>query len=133
MVKTTGTTCRAKYAYKIHKRDVDDIQYLLTKLPKKVTKISKHCKRRMREKGFRVTHEELTSLLTYRNLLDIQVAHDGHVTFVFRGNLCRPYDTTFVIDTKGGVISVWANNLKDNHKTLDESIYKKNIPIRSVL
>ncbi len=133
MVKMTGTTHKARYKFKIHKKDVDDIPYLLTKLPKKVTKFSKHCKRRMREKNFKVTHEDLNQLLTYRNLLDIQVAFDGKVTFVYRGNLGRHYDTTFVIDTKGGVISVWANNPKDNHKTLDESIYRKNIKIKDVL
>lgn len=112
---------------------MDDVAYLLTKLPKKAVKISKHAKRRMKEKGFHVTCKDLTSLLTYRNLLDIQVGFDGRVTLVYRGNLCRPYDTSFVIDLEGKVISVWANDPKDHHKTLDESIYRKNIKIKDVL
>lgn len=133
MVKLTGTTQKARYQFKIHKADVDDIQYLLTKLPKKVWKFSKHCKKRMKEKNFRVTHEELNKLLKYRYLLDIQFGYDGKVTFVYRGNLGRSYDTTFVIDMQGVVISVWANHKSDNHKTLDESIYRKNIKIKDVL
>lgn len=132
-VKTTGTTQKARYMFKIHKEDVDDVQYLLAKLPQKAFSISKHAKKRMREKNFRVTCQELTSLLTYRNLLDIQFGFDGRVTFVYRGNLGRKYDTSFVIDQKGKVISVWANNVNDHHKTLDERIYKKNLKIKDVL
>ena len=133
MAKMTGTCHKARYKFKIMRKHVKDLTYLDSKLPKKVSSISKHAKQRMREKNFKVTKEELTSLLICRNLLDIQVGFDGEITFVFRGNLGREYDTSFVINRKGKVISVWANHKADNHKTLDESIYRKDVDITTIL
>ena len=133
MLKTSGSCHKAKYKFKIHKQDVNDFAYLVSKLPKRVSSISKHAKKRFREKGFRTSVKELNSLMLYRNLLDVQVTHDGEVTFVFRAKANCLFDITFVVNRKGHVLTVWCNDKNDNHATLDESIYRKDINIRDVL
>lgn len=133
MLKITGTTQKTKYAFKIHKQDVSDHQYLMSKLPKRVTSISKHAKKRFRQKGFRTSVKELNSLMLYRNLLDVQVTFEGEVTFVFRAKANCLFDIAFVVNRKGHVLTVWCNDKNDNHKTLDESIYRKDIDIKEVL
>lgn len=133
MLKVSGTCQKAKYAYKIHYYDVSDPVYLMEKLPKRITSISKHAKKRQREKGFRTSVTELNSLFLYRNLLDVQVGYDGKVTFVFRASVNPIHDLTFVVNSKGHVLTFWVNSKNDNHKTLDESIYRKDIDIRDVI
>lgn len=133
MLKTSGSCHKAKYLYKIHKEDVNDFAYLISKLPKRVSSISKHAKKRQREKGFRTSVKELNTLLIPRNLLDVQVGFDGEVTFVYRGSVDPLFDLTFVINRKNHVLTFWVNDKRDNHSTLDESIYRKDINIRDVL
>ena len=133
MLKTSGSCHKAKYKFKIHKQDVNDFPYLISKLPKRVSSISKHAKKRQREKGFRTSVKELNTLLVPRNLLDIQVGYDGEVTFVYRGSVNSLFDLTFVINRKNHVLTFWVNDKNDNHATLDESIYRKDINIRDVL
>lgn len=133
MLKTTGTTHKARYKFKIHACDVNDMKYLETKLPRKCRSISKHAKKRMREKGFRVDGKEITSLLKTENLLDVQVTFDNEVTFVYRGHANPLYDLTFVIRPDGRVITYWVNCIHDNHATLDESIYRKDIDIHDII
>lgn len=133
MLKTTGTTKKANYAFKIHWYDVSDFEYLKTKLPRRCRSISKHAKKRMREKGFHVTGKEISALLLPENLLDVQVTHNGEVTFVYRGSINSLYDLTFVIRTDGRVITYWVNSSKDHHSTLDESIYRKDVDIRDII
>lgn len=133
MLKTSGSCQKAKYKFKIHYYHVNDPVYLMSKLPKRITSISKHAKKRQREKGFRTSVKELNTLMIYRNLLDVQVGFDGEVTFVFRGKVNCLFDLTFVVNRKGHVLTFWVNDRKDNHKTLDESIYRTDVDITTIL
>ena len=134
MLKTSGTMHKAKYAYKIHAWDVrpEEQALLLSHLPKRVRKISKHAKKRQREKGFRTSVKELQSLMTFANLLDIQVEDSGAYNFVFRASVNPLHDLTFVIKPDGHVVTFWVNDKRDQHSTLDESIYRKDISLKEV-
>lgn len=133
MLKTSGSCCKAKYKFKIHSYDISNPVYLMSKLPKRVTSISRHAKKRQKEKGFKTSVAELNTLMIYRNLLDVQVGFDNKVTFVFRGHANPLFDLTFVVNQKGHVVTFWVNDRSDNHKTLDESIYRRGVDITTIL
>lgn len=133
MAKTTGTCHKAKYAYKIKREDINDPAYVFMRMPKKIKCITKHAKKRIREKKLKVSPEQLKYNMIYRNLIELQVTDDGEVTFVFRYKATKEYDITFVINKHCRVVSVWANNHNDTHKTLDESIYRNDIDVRVIL
>lgn len=101
----------------------------------RVWEISGHALLRMSEKNIEVTQDDILSTIHNSEIIEYKI--DGKPKFetervvlrskaIINGkdNLNVVYDLT-----KESVISVWLNDVKDNHETLDISIYNHKMKV----
>ena len=96
-----------------------------------------HTLKRMDEKGIQVSFEDIVSMIHNADIVEYKIDDnrfsgkpDERVVLVSKFVVNRCYRLKVVYSlTDRRIITVWTNHVKDNHKTLDWSLYTQDMPV----
>ena len=99
--------------------------------------IAPHAIERIAQKRIRATRQDIISTIHNANIVEYKIdfnkkirTYDERVVLRSKSVIHNKYNLHVVYSlTSKDVISVWLNHINDYHKTLDWSIYDKNIKV----
>lgn len=125
---------RKKHVLQMTVQDITFLKRLV--IDSKKFKDSPHAKTRSLQKNIPALEKHLQSLIESRKFeiieyKEIQFKDNRFdIRVVIRGNLSLYKDVVYVLSlTNKNIVTVWVNNSKDKHETLDLSLYDENLKI----
>jgi hypothetical protein len=99
--------------------------------------ILKHAKDRLKEKNIGCKYDDIVSTIYNCDIIEYKIdynkfkeCYEERVVVRGRSLVNGSYNLNVVFNiTTGSVVTVWVNHVKDNHKTLDFSIYNKRMRV----
>jgi len=99
-----------------------------------------HALDRLEEKGIEATRHDIISTISNSSIIEYRIVYnkrhrkyEERVVLRSKAIVNRRYNLHAVFSlTNNNVISVWMNHVNDRHKTLDWSLYDKNMKVLGV-
>ena len=118
--------------------NTSEIKSLYAKLLSVTTKnwrMSYHAEERLVQKRIDASRSRIVDVINHCEIIEYKTVDNGRYTcerVIVRDNtlINKNYNLNVVFDvTRGVVISVWLNHIKDRHSTLDMLIYDRELQI----
>ena len=118
--------------------NTSEIKSLYAKLLSVTTKnwrMSDHAEERLVQKRIDASRSRIVDVINHCEIIEYKTVDNGRYTcerVIVRDNtlINKNYNLNVVFDvTRGVVISVWLNHVKDRHSTLDMLIYDRELQI----
>lgn len=123
------------HSSQIHHVKIDELWARLKDV--KSWTVCDHTTKRIRDKGIKVTYEDIVSTLLNSVIVEYKIDYDKRINrceerIVVRSNAIvnRSYNLNVVFNlSRKEVVTVWINHVRDLHETLDWSIYTSDLKI----
>lgn len=110
-------------------REIDSLYSKLTTVKANNWRLSPHAEERLVQKGIDASRSKVVDVINHCEVIEYKTVDNGRYTcerIIVRDTTMtnKNYNLNVVFDvTRGVVISVWLNHVRDRHSTLDMLIY----------
>lgn len=130
---------KRKHCSQMTQFEIDNLYARLRSVEERGNKwrIAGHALDRIQQKGIRVGYDDIVSNIHNSNMVEYKIDENRYtgeaeerVVLVSKALVNRCYRFKAVYNlTERRIITVWINHIKDNHSTLDWSIYTEDMPV----